>query len=73
MPVDTEDQLSLSCGAVLDYRIIEQVLRPHADLWLTPSPEQTQPPTTAPDPRRSHRATTYCPHAWRKPTKTTRR
>jgi hypothetical protein len=33
---DTEDPLTLSCGAVLDYRTTEQVLQSHADLWLTP-------------------------------------
>ncbi|WP_329141756.1 hypothetical protein OIU91_40780 [Streptomyces sp. NBC_01456] len=33
---DTADRLTLSCGAALDYRTTEQVLQPHADLWLTP-------------------------------------
>ncbi|MER5185696.1 hypothetical protein ABT009_46885 [Streptomyces sp. NPDC002896] len=33
---DTEDPLTLSCGAALDYRTTEQVLQSHADLWLTP-------------------------------------
>lgn len=31
---DTADRLTLSCGSVLDYRITEQVLQSHADLWL---------------------------------------
>ncbi|GAA2616017.1 hypothetical protein GCM10010304_81810 [Streptomyces roseoviolaceus] len=32
----TDDGLTLSCGAVLDYRPTEQLLQSHADLWLTP-------------------------------------
>ncbi|MET9819780.1 hypothetical protein [Streptomyces sp. NPDC006355] len=34
-PADA-DGLSLSCGSVLGYRSIEQLLQSHADLWLTP-------------------------------------
>ncbi|MER7199692.1 hypothetical protein CG723_39215 [Streptomyces sp. CB01635] len=34
--VDAEDPLTLSCGAVLDFRSTEEVLQSHADLWLTP-------------------------------------
>jgi hypothetical protein len=34
--LDTEDLLTLTCGAVLDFRSTEEVLQSHADLWLTP-------------------------------------
>lgn len=44
-PADTEDPLTLSCGAALDYRPTEQVLQSHADLWLT-SVTGVDPPTS---------------------------